>query len=278
MQNISDTARWAAWFRADETKRPDALFRDLYAERLAGPQGATIANTIPDGNKHAWAWVARTYLFDRFITRCIQDGAELVVNLAAGLDARPYRMTLLASLQWIEVDLPGILAYKEPLLAAEKPSCILERIRVDISDVSARRAVFAELGGRARKALVLTEGLLIYLRAEQVAELARDLAAIPSFQYWITDIASPGLLRMMQRTVGRTLSEAGAPFQFGPAEGPGFFAPHGWDAEDVQSLLKTAARFKRPPLALRMLSHLPEPKGTQRNRPWSGVCLLRRKG
>jgi len=39
----------------------------------------------------------------------------MVVNLAAGLDARPYRMSLPASLQWIEVDLPEILAYKEKI-------------------------------------------------------------------------------------------------------------------------------------------------------------------
>jgi methyltransferase (TIGR00027 family) len=146
VQNISDTARWAAWFRAEETKRPDALFRDPYAERLAGAQGPDIANTIPEGNKHAWAWVARTYVFDEFITRCIQDRADMVVNLAAGLDARPYRMALPASLQWIEVDLPGILSYKEQVLAAEKPSCVLERVRLDLSNV--RDPMFKRLHAR----------------------------------------------------------------------------------------------------------------------------------
>ena len=92
VRNISDTARWAAYFRAEETKRADALFRDPYAERLAGARGTEIANTLPEGNKHEWAWVARTYLFDQFIERLIGEGTDLVVNLAAGLDARPYRM------------------------------------------------------------------------------------------------------------------------------------------------------------------------------------------
>ena len=62
VRNISDTAYWAAYFRAQETTRPDALFRDPYAARLAGEHGANIANTLPKGNKHAWTWVARTYL------------------------------------------------------------------------------------------------------------------------------------------------------------------------------------------------------------------------
>src|SRR5260370_1054403 len=67
VRNISDTARWAAVFRARESERTDALFRDPYAERLAGKMGVDIANTLPEGNRHAWPWVARTYLFDHFI-------------------------------------------------------------------------------------------------------------------------------------------------------------------------------------------------------------------
>lgn len=277
VRNISDTARWAAYFRAEETKRPDALFRDPFAERLCGQHGVDIANTLPDGNKHAWAWVTRTYLFDHFITQELQQGADMVLNLAAGLDARPYRMKLRASLQWIEVDLPGILAYKEEILANEKPACALDRIRLDLADGSARRALFASLNQRAKKILVLTEGLLVYLSAEEVAYLARDLASGASFQRWIMELSSPGLLKMMQRTTGTRLSEIGAPFKFAPAEGPEFFSPHGWEPMEVKGMLKTATKFKRPPLLLRLLGHLPEKKGPAGNQPWSGVCLFKKK-
>lgn len=276
-RNISDTARWAAYFRAEETKRPDALFRDPYAERLCGQHGVDIANTLPDGNKHAWAWVTRTYLFDHFITQELQHGVDLVLNLAAGLDARPYRMKLPSSLKWIEVDLPGILAYKEEILTNEKPSCALERVRLDLADVSARRALFVNLNQHAKKILVLTEGLLVYLSAEEVAALARDLASGASFQRWIMELSSPGLLKMMQKTTGKRLSEIGAPFKFAPAEGPAFFSQHGWEPMEVKGMLKTAAQFKRPPLLLRLLGLLPEKKGPAGNQPWSGVCLFKKK-
>jgi methyltransferase (TIGR00027 family) len=278
VRNISDTARWAAVFRANETQRPDALFRDPYAARLAGTLGVNIANTLPEGNSYAWAWVARTYLFDQFILREIEQGADMVINLAAGLDARPYRMQLPADLQWVEIDLPEILTYKEGILAGEKPICRLERIRLDLSDVDARKSVFADLAGRARKILVLTEGLLIYLEPIQVVALAKDLAEYPQFQHWILDMHSPGLLRLMQRTTGKQLSQVGAPFKFGPPEGPQFLEPCGWRTVDVQGLLKAAAHFKRPPFGLRLLSLLPEKKGEQGSRPWSGVCLFERAG
>jgi methyltransferase (TIGR00027 family) len=277
VRNISDTARWAAVFRARETERPDALFRDPFAERLAGKMGVEIANTLPAGNSHAWAWVARTYLFDEFIAQELAQGTDMVVNLAAGLDARPYRMALPASLQWIEVDLPEILAYKEGILANEKPSCALQRVRLDLSDGIARRMLFADLNRRANKILVLTEGLIIYLGADEAAALAKDLAAGSHFERWILDLQSPGLLRMMQRTTGKQLSKVGAPFRFAPAEGPAFFTPLGWETLEVKSLLKTATRFKRPPFFLRLLGRLPETKGPAGNRPWSAVCLFKKR-
>ena len=276
VRNVSDTARWAAYFRAQETARKDALFRDPFAERLCGQHGVDIANTLPDGNKHAWAWVARTYLFDHFIKQELQQGADLVLNLAAGLDARPYRLELPASLQWIEVDLPEILAYKEEILTNEKPTCALERVRLNLADGDARRTLFAALNRRAKKILVLTEGLLVYLCEEEVAALARDLADGASFRRWIMDFGSPGLLKMMQKTTGKHLSKVGAPFKFAPARGAAFFAPHGWEPMEVTAILHTAAKFKRPPFFLRLLARLPERKGPAGNRPWSGVCLFRK--
>jgi methyltransferase (TIGR00027 family) len=275
VRGVSDTARWVAYFRALETQRPDALFRDPYAERLAGEHGFQIANTLAAGNKHEWAWVARTYLFDQFLSRAIEEGADLVVNLAAGLDARPYRMNLPATLQWVEVDFPEIVAYKETILANETPRCQLERISLDLSQIGARRKLFAQLDGRATKIVVASEGLLIYFATEDVASLATDLAAEPHFKSWIVDLASPGQLRIMQRTTGKQLSEAGAAFKFGPPEGAKFFGPYGWEAKDVQGMLKTAAQFNRAPAEL--LGLLPEPTGNPGNFPWTGVCLLERQ-
>jgi O-methyltransferase involved in polyketide biosynthesis len=42
ISNISDTARWIAAYRAIESARPDALFDDPLADRLAGQRGHAI--------------------------------------------------------------------------------------------------------------------------------------------------------------------------------------------------------------------------------------------
>ena len=117
LRNISDTARWVAIYRAIESERPDALFHDPFARRLAGERGERIAETMEFANRHAWSFVARTVVFDRLIEDSIASGADMVVNLAAGLDTRPYRMALPSNLPWIEVDLPDLLAYKIAVLA-----------------------------------------------------------------------------------------------------------------------------------------------------------------
>ena len=278
VRNISDTALWAAYFRAEENKRHDALFRDPYAEKLEGGKGEQIARTIPEGQAHSWAWVTRTYLFDHFLRKEMENGADLVVNCAAGLYARPYRMELPEGLRWVELDLPEILAYKEERLAGDKPRCTLERVAVNLADAAERRKVLESVGAKGKRGVVLTEGLLIYLTPEEVGSLARDLSSVTSLQRWILDIASPGLLRRMQKRAGKMLEKVGAPFRFGPAEGPEFFRRYGWEPMEVQGLLKVAAKFGRPPLVLRMLAKLPASTGTQGKRPWSGVCLLEKAG
>jgi len=278
LRNISDTARWVAVYRALESERPDALFHDPLARRLAGERGARITETIAVANRYAWSFVARTVLFDRFVADSIAAGADMVVNLAAGLDTRPYRMALPSTLQWIEVDLPDLLAYKADVLASETPRCALERVPLDLVNREARRDLFDRLSARASNVLVVTEGLVVYLDTGEVVGLAEDLARTRRFNRWALDMMSPALLRMMQRSIGNHLQQAGAPFKFAPDEGPAFFERAGWRPLDVCSLLHTAAELKRLSWMMRLIALVPDSKGRTPQRPWGGACLFSRPG
>jgi methyltransferase (TIGR00027 family) len=277
IRDITDTARWVAVYRARESERPDAVFHDPYARALAGDRGEQIAQAVPFGEQNAWAFIARTYAFDRLIDQALAEGVDLVVSLAAGLDARPYRMALPPSLRWVEVDLPEILDYKAEVLASATPRCTLERVPLDLSNADARRGLFDRLGRTATRALVFAEGLLIYLMGDEVCALGRDVARPVSFATWIVDLVSPGLLKMMQERAGAIVAAAGAPYVFAPTEGPAFFERCGWTPAEVKSILQTAHKLKRLPFMMRMLAMTPESTGSQGDRPWSGVVLLRRK-
>jgi len=84
--------------------------------------------------------------------------------------------------------------------------------------------LFQRLGEEAKRVLVVSEGLIIYFQADGVAELSRDLSAPFSFRLWVTDLASPALLKMLQKAIGGPLVEAGSPLKFAPDEDPEFFA------------------------------------------------------
>jgi methyltransferase (TIGR00027 family) len=123
IQNISDTAYGVAIYRAIESERPDALFCDRFARTLAGKRGEHIVQ-LGGGESAGWLLVVRTCIIDRLILQSIErEGIDTVLNLGAGLDTRPYRLSLPASLRWIEVDLPAILEYKQQQLAGESPNC-----------------------------------------------------------------------------------------------------------------------------------------------------------
>jgi methyltransferase (TIGR00027 family) len=276
IHHISETALLAAVYRAEETARPDALFRDPLAERLAGERGKEIFAATPVKERVSWAWVARTVLFDELILEQVRQGTDTVVNFAAGLDARPYRMAVPPGLRWVEVDLPELLSAKDKLLRDEKPTCALKRIALNLADPNARRELIARIAQGSGHTVVITEGLLVYLSPEQVGELARDLAEHPSIKCWIVDLVSPGLLEMLQRTIGNRLRESGSAMKFGPADGADFFVPYGWKPAVVRSIFKTAARLKRVPFWMRLLGLLPEVKKPRGKQFWSAVCLLER--
>jgi len=274
IRNISDTARWVATYRAEESERPDAVFNDPFARKLAGERGQQIADAMQFTTKNSWSFVARTFLFDEFIMQHVQRGYDMVINLASGLDARPYRMPLPSSLHWVEVDLPGIMDYKEAILKNEKPVCRLESIRLDLSNANARVELFKTLNDECNQALIVCEGLIGYLNEESAGSLAKDLSHQHHFRHWVFDLISPGLLKMLQKEMGSFLAEANAPLQFAPQEGEGFFLRYGWKPLESKSKLKTAAALKRLSNEMTDFANYPEPEGPKGDFPWTGACLF----
>ena len=61
IRNIADTALWVAIYRAEESERPDAVFHDPYARKLAGERGAQIADAIVFGRINSWSFVCLLY-------------------------------------------------------------------------------------------------------------------------------------------------------------------------------------------------------------------------
>ncbi len=246
IKNISDTAYGVAIYRAIETERPDAHFHDQFARVLAGERGKQIMQTNRGGKSGGWSLIVRTCVIDELILRSIEkEGIDTVLNLGAGLDTRPYRLSLPSSLHWIEVDLPAILDYKEQKLKSECPVCSLESVKLDLTDVASINALFARVNNAAKQVLVITEGLIVYLTSEQVASFAVALHAQANFRRWILDLASPLVVKLSQKNYIKELTAANARQQFAPESGTDFFHLYGWKAVEFRSVLEEAHRLNR---------------------------------
>ncbi|HEY1954473.1 MAG TPA: class I SAM-dependent methyltransferase [Polyangiaceae bacterium] len=276
VRNVSDTAKWVAVYRAQESARSDALFHDPFAARLAGDRGQAIVDRVTRRTGQGWWMVVRTKLIDDLVMKSIAEGCERVLNLAAGLDTRPYRMALPESLEWVEADLGPMIDEKEKLLAGEKPRCNLRRERVDLADDAARRAFLDEATRDGKKTLVITEGLLVYLEASAVDALARDFLERKSIQWWMVDIASRAILDRMQKRLGSEL--ASAPMHFAPRDGVAYFERLGWKAKDVGSVWRHALRWRRLPLWMRLFAFVPDPDPRNPGKAmWSAVVRFERE-
>jgi O-methyltransferase involved in polyketide biosynthesis len=100
IEDVADIALWIAAYRARDSARADALFRDPFAARLAGNKGAALAERMTDADQFYWLTSIRTVVIDQLLLEAVARGAGTVLNLGAGLDTRPYRLALPATLRW----------------------------------------------------------------------------------------------------------------------------------------------------------------------------------
>jgi methyltransferase (TIGR00027 family) len=249
IRNISDTALWTAAYRAEESERRDAIFIDPYARRLAGERGVAIVSAIKQPAIR-FGVVLRTAAIDKMLLAAIAEtGCDTVLNLAAGLDARAWRLDLPPALRWIDVDLPDLLDYKDSVMAGEAPKCIHEEVRLDLAD---RSALFDRVAASSARAIVVTEGLLSYLEPDAVAQLASDLHAHPQFVAWITELTGANVVARV-RNAGNDVRPEDARARFAPAAGTAFFEPFGWTEDAYLDLFLESGKLGRDPLSARLL-------------------------
>ena len=243
ISNVSDTALWVATFRGQESRRDGAAFHDPLATVLAGERGRQIAHSMPRSALVAWSVIVRTSAIDCLIHEALGTGIAAVLNLGAGLDTRPYRMSLPAHLRWIEVDFPHIVEFKDSALKEHEPMCHVERVGLDLLDRPSRNELFARVGSQARKTLVITEGVIPYFSNDDAAALARDLGSLPSFGNWIMDFDNAGQRRMPRAWEKRLQA---APFLFQVADWFEFFKQFGWCAQKVITSAEQSETINRP--------------------------------
>lgn len=199
----------AAW-RALESMEPRALFTDAFAGALAGTEAVREALSLaraylsPGSAQHVeqrrfcFSNVAsRVWWFDRQLEAALGASAggassrppRQVVVLGAGMDSRPWRMELPPGVRWLEADLPSVASAKREQLAQlgagfEPGQTCSHPLRAaswailpaDLSQPGWTKAL-VEAGLDCTQPIVwVAEGLLMYLKNDQVTALLREMA------------------------------------------------------------------------------------------------------
>lgn len=216
------TARWVAALRERETLRPDRLFEDPFAAALAGDAGRALMAAV-EADLPAMAGTrglaVRTRYLDDMLAAAMAAGVRQVVILAAGMDARAYRLPWAEGTVIYEVERDDVMALKEHVMAdlAAQPKAALRKVRIDLREdfaTALRQHGFAP----ERPAAFLVEGLLIYLpdRAA-VLRVLREVAALGAPGSWIgLDLVGQQFLALpMVEAAHRRLAAMDARWSFG---------------------------------------------------------------
>jgi methyltransferase (TIGR00027 family) len=269
------TARWAAAQRARESQRPDCLFSDLLASPLAGPEGATaleLSEKVNPRHVDTAAYIAiRVKFLDDFVVRLASEGIRQVVLLAAGMDARAFRLDWPAETSVYELDHPELLKMKEEILKQERAVARCRRIVLGV-DLRQDWAACLEQAGLhpSEPSVWILEGLLYYLPEESVHRVFQQISKLAAKGSGLgADIVSQSTLTSpwMQAALNR-MEKSGFAWKFGTDDPEEIFKCYGWEAE-VRQLGDQGASFGR--------WKLPVVPRTQKEVPRKFLVSARRK-
>lgn len=263
MGSLALTARCMAAARARESERADRLFDDPLAAALAGEEGESCLGWL---DLAAWPFapgpgmysVVRTRFFDDFLIPAVRySGARQVVLLAAGMDARAFRLDWPPGVRLYELDLPEVLDLKEKALSrlgvspGAESNCERRVIATDLGESDWTRDLGAAGYDANEPSVWLAEGFLLYMDNSQVNALfegVRHLAA-PGSRLGADLINRDLFLSPSAWPLVETFAWLGAPLRFGTNTPEALLAGHGWEAEATQPGESGASygRWPQPP-------------------------------
>ncbi len=228
---MAATARYTAALRAAETARDDALFRDPFAETLAGPGGQKLVEEMegPSSGTRSQGVPVRTVFFDRV---AVEAASPQVVLLGAGFDTRGFRLGFARDVSVFEVDTEEMFELKEAALAAAhagQPKCRRVTVAADLRGSWA--AALCRAGFRADLATTwLAEGVVGYLNEDEVADLVGDVTDLSAPASRLAfDVVSTDYLTSPATEHGRSVMRGhGAELVFGSDDPAGLVDQLGW--------------------------------------------------
>lgn len=207
LKGVTETLLPVLYSRVVETKREDGIINDPIAVDWVSRIDYDFSKYDETYANH-FGVAVRTEIFDEF-TRAYLDKhpSATIVNIAAGLDTRFYRMDN-GKLIWYELDLPESIAVRKQLMEETDRHRCLAASALDFSWVD-------EIED-SDQTLFIIEGLLMYFTEEQVRELLGTIAESFPDAHLLIEVMGYTQSQNTQRDP--MISQTGAEYQWGIRE------------------------------------------------------------
>jgi methyltransferase (TIGR00027 family) len=209
MENpISRTAYYTLGVRAWDAAQPTPICGDSFAARFMSAEAEKIWEQFQDFPRPNASNAARHAIIDEHLsTELATHPNARVVVIGAGFDTRAFR---LKGGQWIEVDEPAIISYKEARLPAASAPNPLTRVPVSFDEelLTERLAPFA---GKEPTQVVI-EGVLMYLTQPQRRELLHALRDLFPRHFVYCDLMRQSFFKRYARDLHQKFVAMGTTF------------------------------------------------------------------
>jgi O-methyltransferase involved in polyketide biosynthesis len=196
LKGVSQTLLIPLHYHFQESKSKSSTFKDEIAERFHDAIAYDWGKFDADSSQSWMTAVATTHLnnrralFDEHVRSFLEKAPDgLVVNLGAGLDTRFHRLDN-GLVEWIELDLPGVIAFRQKLHEPES-----KRHRMIAASVLDGDWI-AEVKRHARsRILFVAEGLFPYFTEEEHRKIFTCLAENFPGQEMLYHTMTPSLIQ-----------------------------------------------------------------------------------
>ena len=236
MNSISNTAFYCCGVRMLDAEHPRSLCHDIFAKRFMDERGMQIfapfrTETLPNISN-----TVRCHIIDEAIrSQLITHPDSLIITVGAGFDTRPYRIT---GGEWVEIDEPQIIIYKNTKLPIIECPNKLTRISIDFFNEKLIEKLAAY---RAHQHIIIViEGVFMYLENPAIESTIKQLKTLFPKHILLCDLMTKKMFEQFAQSVHNKLVDAGARFTARPDNPAATFMQHGYTEFSRTPMFKKA--------------------------------------
>lgn len=236
MNLVSKTAYYCCGVRMQDAESPKPLIGDVYAKLFLGEEGVAYWQQFKHFKGPNASNTARHYIIDNMVKQLLSKGpGYTIILIGAGYDSRAFR---LPSGNWVEVDEPSVIEYKNAVLPADICPNTLERISVNFATQKLADKLASYAG--KEKVIIIIEGVLMYLSGEAKEELLKTVTTLFPKHVLFCDLMKKKFYEKFSHEIHKKLLQFGSSFTDMREDPSKMFLDYGYKNTESVSTIKTA--------------------------------------